>query len=168
MKTAIVLLSVILFSACGNSRQEKNTMQDEAGKQPSALTAIDNNDFSIKCETSGQSGDQDKPEVNFLLESEKLKATVLVATEPGCSQISDRSGFNMPEKAAFAISGYAAGGGNYYYGLVKNDTLSVYRQYIEESHPENDANPAETKYNLFKIIVIKSDQTASVETVGVE
>lgn len=73
------------------------------------------------------------------------------------------SSFGIPTEAALAIECYWAGGGNYYYVLVDNHEITVYKSFIGEPHPEVDApNPASQyepfkRFSLYETEIIEED-----------
>lgn len=164
-KTLPLFLCLFIVGSCSRSETNENQSsgKSDAQKNVPQLTHITNADFRILCEPANRSDHDPPQETNLLLISEKLTTPVLIATEPSCTDIDDNQAFNMPAPTAFAKSGYYAGGGYYYYGLVQNDTLKIYRQWIEEPHPDNDSNPAETEYELFKTLTVQPTGNTSVE-----
>ena len=163
-----LIVLALFFSACSGT--PKNNPQpaqskDEIDTAP-MLASISNADFEIRCDRSARSGNEPPPEMNYLLVSNKLTTPMLIATEPSCQEITDTKAFNMPEQTAFANHGYYAGGGYYYYGQVQNDTLKIFRQWIEETHPNDDPDPGETTYKLFKTVLVYPDGSSSVHTIN--
>lgn len=165
-KMLSLFLCLFILGSCNQSKTNQNqpsAESDEQEKRPQ-LAHITNSDFRIQCEPANRADHDPPQETNLLLISEKLTTPVLIATEPSCTDITDAKAFNMPGQTAFAKSGYYAGGGYYYYGLVQNDTLKIFRQWIEEPHPDNDSNAAQTEYVLFKTLTVRPTGHTTVET----
>lgn len=164
----VLFLLIFICSLPSCTGKKKNGAMNQPHKETmdsSALAAIYNADFGLRCKPAESASNEPPREMHYMLLSDKLMKPVLITTEPSCNKISDNAAFDMPSETAFAGHGYYAGSGYYYYGLVQNDSLKIYRKWFEGIRPKNNTDPAETTYKLFKIILVYPDGSTTVNEV---
>jgi hypothetical protein len=151
-----ILVIMLIISCKADPDRPENLTPNKQADDP---VTISNADFEISCGevTSDGTG---APTVAIHLMSPKFEEPVLLAEDSGCLEINNvqRKSFRVPADAVFTVSAYYAGGGNYYYGMVKSNKLHVYRKYNEESHPDRETRVEDFK--PFRTLTVYPDSVA--------
>lgn len=165
MKNTILLLLVSSFIllACNESKPttkteeepviEKESVTEKASISPQKKPLnIENTNIDIKAGKVKFDDNTGVPSTDIYIHLPKVLKSVFLATDYGAMPIEtadQRENYGIPKDADFAINAYYAGGGNLYYGVAKDNVLTIYRRYLEEAHPDNeDAKPEE--FTVFK------------------
>lgn len=155
-KMALALGLLFFVVACAENRDQSNadTAGDSTATDPPTAAAdtvaLANYDFNIQCGESTTNA-EGYPRVPISITAPGLLDRPLyLATDYICGEASEDlwSGLDIPADAEFGLNTYYAGAGYYYYGIVEDNQLKVYRDFFEEGTPDNKPEPR--NYQLFK------------------
>lgn len=125
----ISLVSIILYS-CNNKSDKKVTKADTASQVPDAVPPTSGPPRLFCVDKGLDSNDTPHADVYLYLNGNESKLTSINA----CSEISkeDYKAFEIPENALYAIGGFWAGLGTYFYLIEKDGKFVVFEGFTEE------------------------------------
>jgi hypothetical protein len=155
---AFYFLLLMTLNACEDTPTVDN--QDSVEEPDSATTEVPTEPATVPLDLSNatirfhlqneQEDEMGMPKADLLLSVGE--DTVLLTNDVRGVEV-DKSyyaSFGIPTEAALAIECYWAGGGHYYYVLVDNHEVTVYKGFIGEPDPEVEAPEPASQYTPFK------------------
>ncbi|MFK7796460.1 MAG: hypothetical protein AB8E82_03325 [Aureispira sp.] len=154
------MVLILSLNACENATTtdtipdtvEPDTSTTEAPAE-SAVELVDLSNATIGLSLQNEQEDEfGMPKASLYLHNSVTEDQLFLADDVRGVEVEKNSytSFGIPAEALLAIECYWAGGGTYYYVLVDNNVLTVYRGSIGEPHPEVEAPDPASQYEPFK------------------
>ncbi len=138
----IILAFFAITTACGDSPNQPNQPVDivenseegptEITPEAEAETSTQPQKVALICNDLGE-GEYGTPQAEVFLDIDGNK--IKVGTIAACSAIpaEDYTQHEIPTNAVAACGGWWAGAGDYFYAIIENNEVAVYRGAIDES-----------------------------------
>lgn len=151
----LCMVLILSLSACENMPTTDTAPKTNITEVPAepAVVPVDLSNATIGLSLQNEQEDEmGMPKASLYLHNSVTADKLFLADDVRGVEVekSYYASFGIPAEALLAIECYWAGGGNYYYVLVDNNVLTVYRGSIGEPHPEVEAPDPASQYEPFK------------------
>lgn len=119
--------------------------KDDNPEKPKRISFEDGAIVDVSTKAVGKDPATGATQLDIYINHKLLKEPIKITRELNYSKVDSRAN-GIPTDAALAFSTWYAGGGDFYYGIVKNGVLQIYQKY------EDEGSLSDGNYTLFREI----------------